>query len=124
MDCLLPLFLYPFLSQVTTRCVVSELVALGPQLSGAVFIAKRFQLRVCGHRKSKPATDCIMSLIGGCHGYPVGPCLLAVVHIGRGGQSTQVLCSIAGHGSSEAFTRSPRYVAWSESCVHLAMCVV
>lgn len=50
--------------QVTTRCVVAELVALGPQLSGAVFIAKRFQQRVCGHKKSKPATDCIMSLIG------------------------------------------------------------
>lgn len=60
----LPKYLGAPVQLVTTRCVVTELIALGPQLSGAVFIAKRFQQRVCGHKKSKPATDCIMSLIG------------------------------------------------------------
>ena len=54
----------PSPAQVTTKCVVAELVALGPQLSGAVYIAKRFKQRVCGHKKDKPATDCIMSLVG------------------------------------------------------------
>lgn len=60
----LPKYLGGPIQLVTTRCVIAELVALGPQLSGAVFIAKRFQLRVCGHKKNKSATDCITSLVG------------------------------------------------------------
>ena len=50
---------------VTTRCVIAEGEALGPQLSGAVLIAKRFRLRKCGHHKVPvPATECIKSMIG------------------------------------------------------------
>lgn len=50
---------------VTTNCVISELVSLGKELGGAVFIAKRFQLRTCGHgKKGVTATQCVLSLIG------------------------------------------------------------
>ena len=53
------------LNSVTTRCVIAEGEALGPQLSGAVLIAKRFQLRKCGHHKDAvPAAECIKSMIG------------------------------------------------------------
>jgi len=39
--------------------------SLGPQLSGAVLIAKRFQLRKCGHHKAAvPAAECIKSMVG------------------------------------------------------------
>ena len=55
------------LNSVTTRCVIAEGEALGPQLSGAVLIAKRFQLRKCGHHKDAvPAAECIKSMIGKC----------------------------------------------------------
>ena len=50
---------------VTTKCVISELKSLGKELSGAMFVAKRFQLRKCSHSgKTTSATDCILSLIG------------------------------------------------------------
>ena len=50
---------------VTTKCVISELKSLGKELSGAMFVAKRFQLRKCSHGgKTTSATDCILSLIG------------------------------------------------------------
>ena len=53
------------LNLVTTKCVIEEGKALGPQLSGAVLIAKRFQLRKCAHHKAAvPAAECIMSMIG------------------------------------------------------------
>ena len=52
---------------VTTQCVVSELEGLGPHLSGAMYVAKRFQLRNCGHHKDpQPATDCVQSMISMC----------------------------------------------------------
>jgi len=45
--------------------VIEEGKALGPQLAGAVLIAKRFQLRKCAHHKEAiPAAECIMSMIG------------------------------------------------------------
>lgn len=45
--------------------MIAEGEALGPQLSGAVLIAKRFHLRNCGHHKAAvPATECIKSMIG------------------------------------------------------------
>ena len=48
---------------VTTQCVVSELEGLGQQLSGAMYVAKRFQLRNCGHhRDTQPAADCVRSM--------------------------------------------------------------
>ena len=51
--------------KATTRCVIAEGEALGPQLSGAVLIAKRFHLRKCSHHKDAvPATECIKSMIG------------------------------------------------------------
>ena len=50
---------------VTTRCVITELKLLGKELSGAMYVAKRFQLRKCNHeRKRKSATECILALIG------------------------------------------------------------
>lgn len=50
---------------VTTRCVINELKSLGKELSGAVYVAKRFQLRKCSHEgKRKSATECILTLIG------------------------------------------------------------
>ena len=50
---------------MTTNCVISELASLGKELSGAVFIAKRFQLRRCGHgKKGVSATECVKSLVG------------------------------------------------------------
>ncbi|XP_020904132.1 rRNA-processing protein UTP23 homolog [Exaiptasia diaphana] len=50
---------------VTTACILEEGKSLGPSLSGAVSIAKRFQVRVCGHKKNPvPATECIKHLIG------------------------------------------------------------
>lgn len=50
---------------LTTKCVIEEGTALGPQLAGAVLIAKRFQLRKCGHHKGAvPAAECIMNMIG------------------------------------------------------------
>lgn len=50
---------------MTTRCVIEEGKALGPQLAGAVLIAKRFQLRKCAHvKEAVPAAECIMSMIG------------------------------------------------------------
>lgn len=52
-------------NSVTTRCVIEEGKALGPQLAGAVLIAKRFQLRKCAHHKvAVPAAECIMGMIG------------------------------------------------------------
>jgi len=45
--------------------VIEEGKALGPQLAGAVLIAKRFQLRKCAHHKEAvPAAECITSMIG------------------------------------------------------------
>ena len=53
------------LSAVTTRCVIGELQSLGKELSGAVYVAKRFQLRKCNHEgRRKAATECILSLLG------------------------------------------------------------
>lgn len=61
----LPKYLDGSIQLVTTRCVIVEGEALGPHLSGAVLIAKRFQLRKCGHHKSAvPAAECIKSMIG------------------------------------------------------------
>lgn len=52
-------------SVVTTSCVIEELTVLGKKLTGAVFIAKRFQLRNCVHgRKRISATECIKLMIG------------------------------------------------------------
>ena len=62
---LLTLGTFPYV--VTTQCVVSELEGLGGQLTGAMYVAKRFQLRNCGHhRDAKSATDCVQSMIGTC----------------------------------------------------------
>ncbi|CAH3164681.1 unnamed protein product [Porites lobata] len=61
----LPKYLDGTIQLSTTRCVIAEGEALGPQLSGAVLIAKRFHLRNCGHHKAAvPATECIKSMIG------------------------------------------------------------
>jgi len=50
---------------VTTNCVIEEGKILGPSVSGAVSIAKRFQLRICGHKKNPvSATECIKNMIG------------------------------------------------------------
>ena len=49
---------------VTTQCVVTELEGLGQSLSGAMYVAKRFQLRNCGHhRDPQPAADCVKNMI-------------------------------------------------------------
>lgn len=61
----LPKYLDGSIQLLTTRCVIEEGKALGPQLAGAVLIAKRFQLRKCAHhREAVPAAQCIMSMIG------------------------------------------------------------
>ena len=45
--------------------MIEELKSLGKELSGAMYVAKRFRLRKCNHEgKIKSATDCILSLIG------------------------------------------------------------
>jgi rRNA-processing protein FCF1 len=45
--------------------VICELQSLGKELSGAVYVAKRFQLRRCNHEeRRKTATECILSLLG------------------------------------------------------------
>ena len=54
----------PSFSPVTTQCVVTELEGLGQRLSGAMYVAKRFQLRNCGHHRDlQPAPDCVKSMI-------------------------------------------------------------
>ncbi|XP_015760427.1 PREDICTED: rRNA-processing protein UTP23 homolog [Acropora digitifera] len=51
--------------QVTTPCVIAEAQALGPQLAGALFIAKTFKLHKCSHKDvAVPAANCIKSMIG------------------------------------------------------------
>lgn len=61
----LPKYLDGSVQLLTTKCVIEEGTALGPQLAGAVLIAKRFQLRKCGHHKGAvPAAECIMNMIG------------------------------------------------------------
>ncbi|KAJ7379442.1 Small subunit processome component [Desmophyllum pertusum] len=61
----LPKYLDGSIQLLTTRCVIEEGKALGPQLAGAVLIAKRFQLRKCAHHKAAvPAAECILSMIG------------------------------------------------------------
>ena len=50
---------------MTTRCVICELQSLGKELSGAVYVAKRFKLRKCSHEeRRRTATECILSLLG------------------------------------------------------------
>ena len=45
--------------------MITELKSFGKELSGAVYVAKRFQLRKCSHEgKRKSATECILALIG------------------------------------------------------------
>ena len=52
-------------SSVTTPCVIAEAQALGPQLAGAIFIAKTFKLHRCSHKDvAVPAANCIKSMIG------------------------------------------------------------
>ncbi|EDO34484.1 predicted protein, partial [Nematostella vectensis] len=61
----LPKYLDADVQLVTTKCVIEEGKSLGPQLNGAVTIAKRFQVRLCGHKKnSVPAVECIKTMIG------------------------------------------------------------
>jgi hypothetical protein len=51
------------LFNTVTRCVNCELQSLGKELSGAVYVAKRFQLRRCNHEERR-RTEAI--LIGTC----------------------------------------------------------
>lgn len=61
----LPKYLDGTIQLLTTRCVIAEGEALGPQLSGAVSIAKRCKLHKCSHhKKAVPAAECIQSMIG------------------------------------------------------------
>ncbi|CAI8048089.1 rRNA-processing protein UTP23 homolog [Geodia barretti] len=62
----LPKYLGGRVQLVTTQCVVTELEGLGQSLSGAMYVAKRFQLRNCGHhRDPQPAADCVKNMISG-----------------------------------------------------------
>ena len=73
------------LPPVTTQCVVSELEGLGQQLSGAMYVAKRFQLRNCGHhRDTQPAADCVRSM--------TSELTLLVVYIHLEAVAVDVLC--------------------------------
>lgn len=62
----LPKYLGGTVQLVNTKCVISELLSLGEQLKGALFVAKRFQQRKCAHpsTETKSATDCVLSLVG------------------------------------------------------------
>jgi U3 small nucleolar RNA-associated protein 23 len=50
--------------ELATRCVSDELRRLGADYSGAALIAKRFDVRQCGHTPPVPAATCIASLVG------------------------------------------------------------
>jgi len=61
----LPKFLDGTTQLFTTPCVIAEAQALGPQLTGALFIAKTFKLHKCSHKDvAVPAANCIKSMIG------------------------------------------------------------
>ncbi|KAI5705185.1 hypothetical protein M8J75_012736 [Diaphorina citri] len=50
---------------LTTPCIITETEKLGPNLYGAMLIAKQFALHYCGHEKS-PVTgsECFLSMVG------------------------------------------------------------
>ena len=49
---------------LTTSCCITELEQLGPQMYGAMRVAKQFQVLKCGHSDPVMATQCVLSLIG------------------------------------------------------------
>eukprot|EP00045_Choanoeca_perplexa_P006725 m.58131 g.58131 ORF g.58131 m.58131 type:complete len:236 (+) comp13755_c0_seq4:98-805(+) len=48
----------------TTKCLSSELDAVGEDLLGAKLVLQQFQYRRCKHKPVKTASDCIMGLVG------------------------------------------------------------
>uniref|UniRef100_A0A8D8PYQ1 rRNA-processing protein UTP23 homolog n=1 Tax=Cacopsylla melanoneura TaxID=428564 RepID=A0A8D8PYQ1_9HEMI len=50
---------------LTTPCIINETEKLGPNLYGAMLIAKQFAIHYCGHEKS-PTTgsECFLSMVG------------------------------------------------------------
>ena len=44
---------------VTIQCIIAELEGLGGELTGAIYMAKRFQLRHCGHHKKDPVCSSV-----------------------------------------------------------------
>merc|ERR1719211_72266 len=49
---------------LTTSCCITELESLGPQLYGAMMIAKNFPIFKCGHKKAISASECIKAMVG------------------------------------------------------------
>ena len=60
----LPKALSAVCKEQVTRCVMEELRRLGPDFSGALFIAKRFEMRRCSHKEPVSAAECLASLVG------------------------------------------------------------
>ncbi|KAJ3135407.1 Small subunit processome component, partial [Irineochytrium annulatum] len=60
----LPVITHGKVKLMTTYCVHEELKALGPDFSGALINARRFEKRRCQHANPVPAAQCIASIIG------------------------------------------------------------
>ena len=61
----LPKMLGAGCKELVTPCVLEELKSLGDNFRGALLIAKRFEVRSCGHRgRLKAAHECLSSLVG------------------------------------------------------------
>lgn len=50
--------------ELVTPCVIEELTKLGPEFSGALYIAKHFEHRRCGHEEALTPFECLSSLVG------------------------------------------------------------
>jgi hypothetical protein len=59
-----PAYLQGSTKLLTTRCVFTELEALGEDFLGAKLVTKRFQYHKCKHRGILPAAECVASMIG------------------------------------------------------------
>lgn len=50
---------------LTTPCIINETERLGPNLYGAMLIAKQFAIHYCGHEKSPiTGSECFLSMVG------------------------------------------------------------
>jgi len=49
---------------LTTSCCITELEGLGPQMYGAMRVAKQFPVLKCSHVTPIPAHQCVLSLLG------------------------------------------------------------
>ena len=59
----LPKALSATCKELVTRCVTEELRKLGDEFGGALFIARRFEMRRCGHTTPVSASECLASLV-------------------------------------------------------------